>query len=185
MAGTSGAGGDAVRDAQGFVAPTTVIGWVQSEGLIFPPGSRHEYSNTDNIVLGLIAEAVSGKSYGTLLRQIVLRPAKLRQTTLPSTAALPTPFIHGYAYQDGKPTDVSTSVSPSGAWASGGIVSTPAELNQFMRSYLTPTFFGRTLQRVQMHFVAGSSSPTGPGVNSAGLGIFRYRTRCGTVYGHT
>jgi D-alanyl-D-alanine carboxypeptidase len=36
-----------------------------------------------------------------------------------------------------------------------------------------------------MHFVPGSSEPTGPGVNAAGLGIFRYRTRCGTVYGHT
>jgi D-alanyl-D-alanine carboxypeptidase len=25
----------------------------------------------------------------------------------------------------------------------------------------------------------------GPGTNSAGLAIFRYQTRCGTVYGHT
>jgi D-alanyl-D-alanine carboxypeptidase len=33
--------------------------------------------------------------------------------------------------------------------------------------------------------VPGASEPTGPGENSAGLAIFRYRTRCGTVYGHT
>jgi D-alanyl-D-alanine carboxypeptidase len=33
--------------------------------------------------------------------------------------------------------------------------------------------------------VPGSSSPPGPGTNSAGLAIFRYKTRCGTVYGHT
>ena len=31
----------------------------------------------------------------------------------------------------------------------------------------------------------GASSPPGPGRNSAGLAIFRYETRCGTVYGHT
>jgi D-alanyl-D-alanine carboxypeptidase len=173
-------------DPQGFVSPTTVIGWVASQGLIFPPGSRWEYSNTDNIVLGLITEAVTGKPYATLLRQIVFGRAKLRQTTLPSTVALPTPFIHGYALgTNGTLTDVSTSISPSGAWASGGIVSTPAELNEFMRDYLGARFFGRNLQRAQMHFVAGSSSPAGPGVNSAGRGIFRYRTRCGTVYGHT
>ena len=36
-----------------------------------------------------------------------------------------------------------------------------------------------------MQFVRGSSSPAGPGTNSAGLAIFRYQTRCGTVYGHT
>ena len=31
----------------------------------------------------------------------------------------------------------------------------------------------------------GASSPPGPGKNSAGLALFRYQTRCGTVYGHT
>ena len=31
----------------------------------------------------------------------------------------------------------------------------------------------------------GESSPPGPGDNSAGLAVFRYRTKCGTVYGHT
>ena len=33
--------------------------------------------------------------------------------------------------------------------------------------------------------MTGHSEPTGPGANRAGLGIFRYKTRCGTVYGHT
>jgi D-alanyl-D-alanine carboxypeptidase len=37
-----------------------------------------------------------------------------------------------------------------------------------------------------MRFVpGGQSSPPGPGQNAAGLALFRYRTRCGTVYGHT
>lgn len=36
-----------------------------------------------------------------------------------------------------------------------------------------------------MTFVPGSSSPPGPGVNSAGLALFRCESRCGTVYGHT
>ena len=33
--------------------------------------------------------------------------------------------------------------------------------------------------------VAGGSEPRGPGDNSAALGLFRYDTSCGTVYGHT
>jgi D-alanyl-D-alanine carboxypeptidase len=33
--------------------------------------------------------------------------------------------------------------------------------------------------------VPGSSQPAGPGAHAAGLGVFRCRTRCGTVYGHT
>jgi D-alanyl-D-alanine carboxypeptidase len=39
---------------------------------------------------------------------------------------------------------------------------------------------------VQFRFVrGGNSDPRGPGMNAAGLGLFRYQTRCGTVYGHT
>jgi D-alanyl-D-alanine carboxypeptidase len=177
----------AENDPTGFVSPSKIISWVRSRGVRFAPGSKYEYSNTDNIVLGLIAQKVTGESYAILLAKVVFGPAKLRQTSLPTTAlALPTPFIHGYAVAPGsKPTDVTSFLSPSGAWASGGIVSTPANLNQFMRNYLARTFFGSAEQRAQLRFVTGSSSPPGPGVNSAGLAIFRYRTRCGTVYGHT
>ena len=83
------------------------------------------------------------------------------------------------------PQDVTTFLSPSGAWASGAIVSTPADLGAFIRADLGGRFFGKTQRRQQMQFVRGSSSPAGPGINSAGLAIFRYQTRCGTVYGHT
>jgi D-alanyl-D-alanine carboxypeptidase len=80
---------------------------------------------------------------------------------------------------------VTTLLSPSGAWASGGIVSTPLDLGRFMRAYLRGKFFGAAQKRAQRRFVPGASSPPGPGRNSAGLALFRYRTRCGTVYGHT
>jgi D-alanyl-D-alanine carboxypeptidase len=171
---------------RGFVSPTTIISWVRRSGLEFKPGARYEYSNTDNIVIGLIAQAVTGKPYGRLLSELVFRPAKLRRTSFPTQVAVPTPFIHGYLVSPGaKPQDVSTSLSPSGAWASGAIVSTPADMGAFFRADLGRVFFGAARQRQQLQFVAGSSSPPGPGTNSAGLAIFRYRTRCGTVYGHT
>ncbi len=173
-------------DPQGYVAPSTIIDWVRRDGLEFTPGSRYEYSNTDNIVVGLIAQAVTGESYGKLLSAIVLGPAKLRSTSFPTTVALPNPFIHGYLVAPRmRPEDVSTLLNPSGAWASGAIVSTPAEMGTFMRDYLGRRFFGAAVQRQQMSFVPGASSPPGPGTNSAGLAVFRYRTRCGTVYGHT
>ena len=176
----------AQTDPRGYVAPGTIIDWVRADGLVFAPGSRYAYSNTDNIVIGLIAQAVTGQSYSRLLSAIVFGPAKLRQTSFPSAPPLPKPYIHGYVVRAGaKPEDVSTYLSPSGAWASGAIVSTPAELGMFIRADLGRLFFGAVQQRAQLQFVAGSSSPPGPGTNAAGLGIFRYRTRCGTVYGHT
>ena len=174
-------------DPNGFVRPRKIIGWVRRAPLEFRPGSRYEYSNTDNIVTGLMAEAVTGRSYRRLLRLFVFRPLRLGETSLPRRARIPPPFLHGYLTEPGSPPeDVSTLLSPSGAWASGGIVSTPLELNRFVRGLLGSRLFPAALQRRQLRFVAGgASSPPGPGANSAGLAIFRYRTRCGTVYGHT
>lgn len=172
---------------RGFVSPTRIIDWVRQDPLEFTPGTDYRYSNTDNIVVGLIVEAVTGESYGGALKRIVFGPAKLTETSFPAKLAIPRPFIHGYLTAPGeKPVDVSTALSPSGAWASGAILSTPEDLNAFIRADLGLRFFGRAQQREQMRFWAGGeSSPPGPGRNSAGLALFRYQTRCGTVYGHT
>ncbi|MGE0066730.1 MAG: serine hydrolase domain-containing protein [Solirubrobacterales bacterium] len=177
----------AEKRPRAYVSPQTVIDWVRADPLEFAPGSKYEYSNTDNIVVGLIAEAVTGESYGTALQKIVFGPAELSQTSFPTKVALPKPFIHGYIVDPAEPpVDVSTFLNPSGAWASGAIVSTPRDLNAFIRADLGLEFFDRAQQREQMKWVrGGESSPPGPGKNSAGLALFRYQTRCGTVYGHT
>jgi D-alanyl-D-alanine carboxypeptidase len=180
-----------VKNPDGYVSPTKIIDWVRRDPLVFTPGRRYEYSNTDNIVVGLMAQQVSGSSYANLLDQIVFEPLGLRQTSLAIRTALPRPFIHGYVYgevidETTTPQDVSTLLSPSGAWASGGIVSTPRDLNKFIAAYLAGRLFPAELQQEQLRFWAGGqSSPPGPGSNSAGLAVFRYRTKCGTVYGHT
>lgn len=177
----------ATKDPRGYVSPRQIIDWVRQDRLAFTPGSTYEYSNTDNIVVALIAQRVTGKSYGQLLSTLVFRPARLTQTTFPTRRiSLPAPFIHGYDVEPGKePQDVTSFLSPSGAWASGAIVSTPADLGAFIRADLGGRFFGKAQRRAQLQFVRGSSSPAGPGTNSAGLAIFRYQTRCGSVYGHT
>jgi D-alanyl-D-alanine carboxypeptidase len=175
------------RAPKAYVSPAKIISWVAARRLVFRPGSRYEYSNTDNIVIGLIAEKVTGQAYGTLLREYVFGPLGLSRTSFPTGVALPRPFIHGYVTAPREhPQDVSTVLSPSGAWASGAIVSTPLDLSTFMRGYVSGRLFGTAARREQRRFVAGGqSSPPGPGANSAGLAIFRYRSRCGTVYGHT
>lgn len=177
----------AQTDPAGYVAPLTIIDWVRSDPLEFDPGSKYEYSNTDNIVVGLIAETVTGRSYASELRRVVFGPAKLRQTSFPSGTPLPQPYLHGYVTEAGEPPeDVSEFLSPSGAWASGAIASTPRDLNAFIRADLGLEYFGPAQQRQQMRWVpGGESSPPGPGRNSAGLALFRYETRCGTVFGHT
>ncbi|MEW6270125.1 MAG: serine hydrolase domain-containing protein, partial [Thermodesulfobacteriota bacterium] len=168
------------------VPPRALVEYVADEELLFTPGSRYAYSNTDNILVGLMAEAATGRSYQHLLAARVLSPIELRRTTLPFGYRMPRPYIHGYDFNPALPFDVSEIVAAGYSWASGGIVSTPLELNRFIRAYAGGELFGGEARAQQLELVAGGSSePPGPGRNSAGLAIFRYETDCGTVYGHT
>ena len=175
-----------LADPGAYISPQELLGFVRDEPLDFPPGSKYHYSDTDNIAVGLIAERATGLSYDQLLRRYVYRPLGLSETTLPRTVRMPKPYLHGYDVDPPKdPADISELINPAGAWASGGIVSTPAEVGRFFRAYVGARLFSPSTRRLQRGFVSGSSSPPGPGTNDAGLGVFRYRTGCGTVLGHT
>jgi len=172
-----------IADPARYFSPPQLTEFVRGDPLEFAPGSKYHYSDTDNIAAGLIEERVSGLSYEQLLRGRVFAPLKMRDSSLPRTVEMPRPYMHGYEVEPGeKPEDVSELINPAGAWASGGIVSTPLDMARFARRYV-PTVLATS--PVEGPFYRGSSSPPGPGKNFAGLGIFRYVTGCGTVYGHT
>jgi D-alanyl-D-alanine carboxypeptidase len=154
--------------------------------LLFTPGSRYKYSNSDNVVVGLMVQAATGKTYGSQLRQRVFAPLGLTRTNLERGTALPPPLIHGYVVAPPQPpTDVTHAFAGGWGWASAAVVSTPRETNAFIRAYARGATTSPAAHRAQFTFRPGRSDPPGPGRNSAGLAIFRYQTRCGTVYGHT
>ena len=154
--------------------------------LNFPRGSRYEYSNSDNIIVALMAEAATGQSYEKELQQRVFAPLGLDHTSLPRGAQLPPPFVHGYNIAPPHPpADVTSVIAAGWAWASGGIVSTPNDANTFIRVLRPRRHHQPRGPPRTVHVPPGNSEPPGPGQNSAGLAIFRYQTRCGTVYGHT
>lgn len=173
-------------DPQAHLTPRQLLDFAADQPLNFAPGSSYLYSNSDNIIVGLMAEAATGTPYETLLATHVYAPLGLKNTSLPTTSAIPEPFIHGFDITFGEPPeDISTAINPAGAWASGGIVSTPADLNRFVRGYVGGQLFGKELKSQQFQFVRGNSDPPGPGSNFAGLAIFKYDTNCGTIFGHT
>ena len=173
-----------LADPAAYLSPTQLTDFVRDEPLEFAPGSRYHYSDTDNIAAALMEEAATGHTYTSLLRSEVFRPFGMQSSSLPETIKMPRPYMHGYEIEKGKkPEDVSELINPAGAWASGGIVSTPADLSRFVPAYV-PTIL-RASRGLAKAFRPGKSSPPGPGKNFAGLGIFRYRTGCGDIYGHT
>src|SRR5262245_5221832 len=166
--------------------PRRLLSFIKNRDLLFEPGSRYHYSNSDNIAVGLMAQEVTGRRYAQVLKRLVSDPLHLGRTSLPRGVQLPEPFIHGYGVAPGEPPeDVSEVIAAGLAWASGGVVSTPADLDRFIRGYVGARLFPRALQAKQLRLVQGHSEPPGPGLNKAGLALFRYQTRCGTMYGHT
>jgi D-alanyl-D-alanine carboxypeptidase len=165
--------------------PATLLSYVADEPLHFEPGSEYRYSNSDNIAVGLMVEAATGRAYEQELQERVLAPLGLTRTSLPRDAALPTPFVHGYDVSEEPEEDVSEAFAAGWTWASGGIVASPGDATRFVRGYAAGATTDAPTKAAQFDFVKGHSEPPGPGTNTAGLAIFRYKTRCGTVYGHT
>ena len=169
--------------------PQRIVSFVSSESLAFEPGTKYEYSDTDNIVLGIIVEA-AGRSYEQELQSRVLEPLELRATVLPDDPAMPDPHAEGYQYPPesegaGDLDDVTTALDPSAAWASGALVSTPSELSRFFGGLLGGELVGEDTLEQMKETLAGEGDPSGPGTKRAGLGIFSYELPCGEVWGHT
>jgi D-alanyl-D-alanine carboxypeptidase len=171
-----------------YIAPFAAISYVFDEPPEFAPGSQYHYSNTDNIVVGLIAEQVTSRPYERLLRKLVLRPLRLKDTSFPSGFEMPEPFVHGY-FNEGPPEpieDLSEALSVSSGWAVGAIVSTARDLNVFIRAWGGGSLLGPKMRRAQTRFFSGAGGqPPGPGQNSGGLALYRYSQPCGKVFGHT
>lgn len=167
-------------------APVDLLAFVAEDPLVFEPGSQYAYSNSDNVAVGLMVETATDASYEAVLALDVTGPGGLGDTSFPAGTDLAAPYLHGYDVSGDEPEDVSQVVAFGGwAWASGGLVSTADQLGRFVRSLLGGEFFGDTVRNEQHDVVSGESEPAGPGDNAAGLGLFRYDTRCGTVWGHT
>jgi D-alanyl-D-alanine carboxypeptidase len=170
--------------------PQQLVSFVSSESLAFEPGTQYEYSDTDNIVLGMIVEAAAGRSYEQELSSRVLDPMELQATVLPNSPEMPDPHAEGYEYPPesegaGELENVTTALDPSAAWASGALVSTPSDLSRFFRGLLGGELVGEGTLEQMKETLAGEGSPSGPGTKRAGLGIFSYELPCGEVWGHT
>jgi D-alanyl-D-alanine carboxypeptidase len=123
--------------------PRKLLSFVEEEPLSFEPGSRYEYSNSDNVTVGLMVEAITQRTCEGQLQEQVFGPLSLRRTFLPGGTNLQKPYIHGYDNDPSQqpPEDLSEVLASGWFWAAGGMVSTPADLNDFVRGYVGGELF--------------------------------------------
>lgn len=91
----------------------------------FKPGEKWEYANTGYILLGMIIEAVSGKSYGEFLRQRIFKPLGMKNSSYNETPDKAKNRALGYDW-------VGNNYQPSpyfhGGYGAGALISSAADL---------------------------------------------------------
>jgi D-alanyl-D-alanine carboxypeptidase len=158
--------------------PRELLAYAFSHPALFAPGSNWSYSNTNYILLGLVVEEVTGKPLAQSLQERIFVPLALTSTSFPLTIDIDATFVHGYVQLlPGAPvTDVTPVLSPSWAWAAGGIVSNARDVTTFYRGLLT----GKLLPSAQLKEMEQPAAIAG----TYGLGISTGITTCGRAFGH-
>ena len=160
----------------------------------FPPGTGWHYSNTNYLVLGLLAERVGNAPLGDQIRARFLDPLGLRHTWYQPTEAPITVPAHGYRFataakdapaidlSDGSPFMPFTSVVTAAAGA-GGIASTSADLARWARAL----YAGRVLDAESVEAMVSDISLTAPYEPRVpyGLGVQRVEIDGAATLGHS
>jgi CubicO group peptidase (beta-lactamase class C family) len=159
----------------------------------FAPGSQFDYSNSGFNTLGRIIEVVSGKSYASFLRQRLLSPLGMSDTTFwpaqrhvvkayrPGGGGLEETSIYA------RPSDISDTSRP--ALPAGGLFSTAADVARFYQMILNGGSIGSrkflsrdTVRQMLTIQTGGMKTGTIEGVNW-GLGFQIVRSPQGMTAG--
>lgn len=148
-----------LENPQRVWTPEELLKAAFSVPILFKPGEKFHYCNTNYILLGLIIEKASGMPLGSYLEKNIFEPLNLKNTSFPLTNAMPDPFSHGYTKQTltGQEKDM-TFQNPSWAWAAGGMISNLDDLKIWAEALGTGKLLSKEAFKERTQWVAVSSS---------------------------
>lgn len=167
----------------------------------FLPGQGYHYSNTNTVLLGLIAEKIEKRPLAAIFKARLFDPLGMTNTSLPdiTSNAIPAPHPRGYMYGSNVetmtklsperqaaaragsflPADV-TDENPSWGWSAGSAISTIADMATWVEAMGTGKILNAAFQKKRMEsFIP--IHPDQPAHGGYGLGI----AKMGMAIGHT
>lgn len=109
------------------LAHDSLLAMVQSDSLMFAPGSGFYYNNTGYYMLGMLIEKVTKQNYGDYLAQHLFEPLGLRSTRYCATAPIIKHRAQGYAVDHGTLVNASY-IDMNLPFAAGSLCSTVGDL---------------------------------------------------------
>lgn len=154
------------------------------------PGESFSYANTNYLVLGMIIDATTGQDFRQVVADRVLVPLGLEGSYWPAPGELGIrgPHAHTYVPDPADPHGGLVDVTRRDGHllgASGGLVSTPADLNRFWQALFSGTLLSPSSMLEMTGDTVPVPDPGWPDGARYGLGVARAHLPCsGTVWMH-
>lgn len=167
-----------------------------------PPGAEYNYSNTNTVLLGLIAEKLDGKPIAEIYQNRLFSPLGLENTSFPANTdtSIPSPYTAGYSYSgnvetlgEGKEAlsperiaaidagtvtpRTTTNDNPSWTWSAGQGISTANDIATWVKALGSGELLDAETQQLRIDSVQPSDAN---GTAAYGYGI----AQMGPMYGH-
>jgi D-alanyl-D-alanine carboxypeptidase len=168
--------------------PAELVAYLVGEKAPFAAGQGWDYSDTNFIVLGMIIEKVTGKTFYEEATRRLLKPLKLNDT-IPQNGVRLKGVVQGYAGpnnpfggSDAMIRDGKFVINPQFEWTGGGFVSTAHELARWAKFLYEGKAYSPDLMP---QVLAGVPAPMLGRETKYGLGVIIRQTPAGTSYGHS
>ena len=141
----------------------------------FPPSfnagaeGAWDYSSTNYVILGMIAEQVTGRTLAQEIRQRIFEPAGMASSYFSPEEEVSSPYARGYS-QSADQTNISLSI----VFATASLVSTVADEQAFAQALFGGELLSPAMQEQMYTFVSGKGQYNMPELEY-GLGLMRTR----------
>jgi len=165
LAALSGASGD-----KAFTEKDVLDAVSAQDALNFEPGSEFLYSNSGYVLLAIVAERITGRSFNDLANQQVFAPLGMSSTFFQHhhDAVVPDK-ANGYAAQDKTWTISNSNLDVVG---DGGLYSNVEDMLRWLKNLDSPTVGAEALKTMEIPFTLTNGKSTGYGM---GLDVGTYR----------
>ncbi len=177
--------------------PREILTFVENP--LFNPGMSWSYSNSNFLLLGMVAESATNTLLHTILQNRIFGPLNMTNTFLPEDelseperAAIPwsrfdISNLNSSTLRNLKGMPRQTVYS--GAWSAGAIISTSSELARYMKAIYLEEFLSSESLNLMTEFVPISTAEF-PHIGGYGLGSMQFLTlreywgHSGDVFGY-
>jgi len=157
---------------------------------VHPAGEAFGYSDSNYILLGMIIEAVTGREYYTVLKERVLDPLHLDQTTAADRRRIPG-LVPGYSFLDTTLFHLPRKMMKEGVyafnpqleWTGGGVVTTAEDLAWWGKDLWSGAFL--STEELNLLITPGPFPPDIPEASGYGMATIIWDLEGLLAYGHT